>query len=76
MESAQGSRLKLEGRLKAAPRRQGGLKPALYVLRHRPVGGQRFCRADYQRRELQRKMKNDEARPSPEAAREEFFPGV
>jgi hypothetical protein len=31
---------------------------------------------DYQRRELQRKMKNDEARPSPEAAREEFFPGV
>jgi hypothetical protein len=40
------------------------------------VGGQRFCRADYQRRELQRKKKNDEARPSPEAAREEFFPGV
>ena len=42
----------------------------------RPVGGQRFCRADYQRRERQRQMKNDEARPSPEAAREEFFPGV
>jgi hypothetical protein len=53
--------------------------PALPVARlraHRPVGGQRFCRADYQRRELQRKMKNDEARPSPAAAREEFFPGV
>jgi hypothetical protein len=44
--------------------------------RQRPVGGQRFCRADYQRRERQRQMKNDEARPSPEAAREEFFPGV
>jgi hypothetical protein len=29
-----------------------------------------------QRRERQRKMKNDEARPSPGAAREEFFPGV
>ena len=29
-----------------------------------------------QRRERQRQMKNDEARPSPEAAREEFFPGV
>jgi hypothetical protein len=43
---------------------------------HRPVGGQRFCRADYQRRERQRQMKNDEARPSPEGAREEFFPGV
>ena len=43
---------------------------------HRPPGGQRFCRADYQRRERQRQMKNDEARPSPEAAREEFFRGV
>jgi hypothetical protein len=32
--------------------------------------------ADYQRRERQRQKKNDEARPSPEAAREEFFPGV
>jgi hypothetical protein len=42
----------------------------------RTAGGQRFCRADYQRRERQRQMKNDEARPSPEAAREEFFPGV
>jgi len=42
----------------------------------RPVDGQRFCRADYQRRERQRQMKNDEARPSPEAAREEFFRGV
>jgi len=41
---------------------------------HRPVGGQRFWRADYQRRERQRQMKNDEARPSPEAAREELFP--
>jgi hypothetical protein len=40
------------------------------------VGGQRFCRADYQRRERQREKKNDEARPSPEAAREEFFLGV
>jgi hypothetical protein len=43
---------------------------------HRPAGGQRFCRADYHRRERQRQMKNDEARPFPEAAREEFFPGV
>jgi len=42
----------------------------------RSAGGQRFCRADYQRRERQRQMNNDEARPSPEAAREEFFPGV
>jgi len=42
----------------------------------RPVGGQRFCRADYHRRERQRQMKNDETRPSPEAACEEFFPGV
>jgi len=42
---------------------------------HRPVGGQRFCR-DYHRRERQRQMKNDETRPSPEAACEEFFPGV
>jgi hypothetical protein len=40
------------------------------------VGSQRFWRADYQRRERQRKKKNDEARPSPAAAREEFFPGV
>jgi hypothetical protein len=48
-------------------------KTALHIG---PVGGQRFCRADYQRRERQRQMKNDEARPSPEAAREEFFPGV
>jgi len=46
------------------------------VFLRRPVGGQRFCRADYQRRELQRKMKNDAARPFPAAAREEFFPGV
>jgi len=43
---------------------------------HRPVGGQRFCRADYHRRERQRQTKNDETRPSPEAACEEFFPGV
>jgi hypothetical protein len=27
-------------------------------------------------RERQQQMKNDEAQPSPEAAREEFFPGV
>jgi len=40
------------------------------------VGCQRFCRADYQRRERQRQKKNDETRPSPEAACEEFFPGV
>jgi len=40
------------------------------------VGSQRFCRADYHRRERQRQMKNDEARPSPAAAREEFFRGV
>jgi len=40
------------------------------------VGGQRFWRADYQRRERQRQKKNDEAQLSPEAAREEFFPGV
>jgi hypothetical protein len=33
-------------------------------------------RADYHRRERQRQMKNDEARPSLGAAREEFFPGV
>jgi hypothetical protein len=39
-------------------------------------GRPEFCRADYQRRERQRQMKNDEARPSPGAAREEFFPGV
>ena len=31
---------------------------------------------DYQCRERQRQRKNDEARPSPEAAREEFFRGV
>jgi len=43
---------------------------------HRPAGDQRFCRADYHRRELQRQMKDDETRPSPEAACEEFFPGV
>jgi len=42
---------------------------------HRPAGGQRFCRADYHRRERQRQMKNDEARPSLETAREEFFRG-
>ena len=42
---------------------------------HRLVGGQRFCRADYHRRERQRQLKNDETRPSPEAACEEFFPG-
>ena len=35
-----------------------------------------FCRADYEQRERQRQMKNDEERPSPEAASEEFFPGV
>ena len=35
-----------------------------------------FCRADCERRERQRQMKNDEAQPSPEAAREEFFRGV
>jgi hypothetical protein len=29
-----------------------------------------------ERRERQRQTKNDEARPSPEAAREEFFRGV
>ena len=32
--------------------------------------------ADCERRERQRQMKNDEAQPSPEAAREEFFRGV
>ena len=50
--------------------------PPLLFDALRPVGGQRFCRADYQRRERQRQMKNDEAQPSLEAAREEFFPGV
>jgi hypothetical protein len=40
------------------------------------MGGQSSARADYQRRERQRQLKNDEARPSPEAAREEFFRGV
>jgi len=32
--------------------------------------------ADCERRELQRQMKNDEERPSPEAASGEFLPGV
>jgi len=40
------------------------------------VGGQWSLRADYQRRERQRQKKNDETQPSPEAACEEFFPGV
>ena len=40
------------------------------------MAGQRFWRADYQRRERQRQKKNDEAQPSSEAAREEFFPAV
>ena len=35
-----------------------------------------FCRADCERRERQRQMKNDEERPSPEAASEEFFRAV
>jgi len=35
-----------------------------------------FRRDDCERRERQRQMKNDEAQPSPEAAREEFFRGV
>jgi len=65
---AQGSRLKTH----ASGPPEGGP----YDGPHRPVGGQRFCRADYQRRERQRQMKNDETRPSPEAACEEFFPGV
>ena len=32
--------------------------------------------ADCERREGQRQKKTDEERPSPEAASEEFFPGV
>jgi hypothetical protein len=35
-----------------------------------------FRRDDCERRERQRQMKNDEAQPSPEAAREEFFRAV
>jgi hypothetical protein len=35
-----------------------------------------FCRADCEQRERQRQMKNDEAQPSPGAAREEFFRAV
>jgi hypothetical protein len=38
--------------------------------------GKRVLSADCERRERQRQMKNDEAQPSPEAAREEFFRGV
>ena len=38
--------------------------------------GHRSLPADCERRERQRKKKNDEAQPSPEAAREEFFRGV
>jgi hypothetical protein len=41
-----------------------------------PWAARGFCRADYQRRERQRERTNDEAGPSPEAPREEFFPGV
>jgi hypothetical protein len=46
------------------------------TVRSDPWADRGFCRADYQRRERQRQMKNDETRPSPEAACEEFFPGV
>jgi len=40
------------------------------------AAGKRVLSADCERRERQRQMKNDEAQPSPEAAREEFFRGV
>jgi hypothetical protein len=55
-------------------KRISGQRPSASVPRS--VGGQSSGPADYQRRERQRQTKNDEAQPSSEAAREEFFPGV